>query len=196
MHKFKPSYILFCLFLIFIFDSCTSKNKKQVGKNHSNECNLYKDNIFKINNTISNLNNEIIRQNVTIDSLETLIVFNNKKNLESILFLNDKTMNFNKQFSYLDSIYNSILSELRLIENNIVTMSKSYNEVAQIKSNNMIEEIPPINEDEYKQKYVESLEAYQNGNWEIAVGASEVQPGARVVLVCSSRHLRNVHKLF
>ena len=34
---------------------------------------------------------------------------------------------------------------------------------------------------------------HQNGTWEIAVGASEVQPGARVVLVCSSRNLRNVH---
>ena len=37
---------------------------------------------------------------------------------------------------------------------------------------------------------------HQNGTWEVAVGASEVQPGARVVLVCSSRNLRNVHKLF
>ena len=37
---------------------------------------------------------------------------------------------------------------------------------------------------------------HQNGNWEIAVGASEVQPGSRVVLVCSSRNLRNIHKLF
>ena len=37
---------------------------------------------------------------------------------------------------------------------------------------------------------------HQNGTWEIAVGTSEVQPGARVVLVCSSRNLRNVHKLF
>ncbi len=36
---------------------------------------------------------------------------------------------------------------------------------------------------------------HQNGNWEIAVGASEVQPGSRVVLVCSSRNLRNIHKL-
>ncbi|HCP35710.1 MAG: Trk system potassium transporter TrkA [SAR324 cluster bacterium] len=37
---------------------------------------------------------------------------------------------------------------------------------------------------------------HQNGNWEIAVGVSEVQPGSRVVLVCSSRNLRNIHKLF
>ena len=37
---------------------------------------------------------------------------------------------------------------------------------------------------------------HQNGTWEIAVGASEVQPSSRVVLVCSSRNLRNVHKLF
>ena len=61
------------------------------------------------------------------------------------------------------------VAELLLIENTILTLGKSYNEIAQIKSNNNIEEIPPINDNEFKQKYVESLEAYQNGNWNISL---------------------------
>ena len=36
----------------------------------------------------------------------------------------------------------------------------------------------------------------QNGDWEVAVGTTEVQSNARVVVVCSSRQLRNVQKLF
>ena len=36
----------------------------------------------------------------------------------------------------------------------------------------------------------------QNGDWEVAVGTTEIQPNARVVVVCSSRQLRNVQKLF
>ncbi len=39
---------------------------------------------------------------------------------------------------------------------------------------------------------------YKGGKEDLekAVGVSEVQPGSRVVLVCSSRNLRNIHKLF
>ena len=36
----------------------------------------------------------------------------------------------------------------------------------------------------------------QNGDWEVAVGTTKVQPNSRVVVVCSSRQLRNVQKLF
>ena len=36
----------------------------------------------------------------------------------------------------------------------------------------------------------------QTGDWEVAVGTTEVQPNARVVVVCSSIKLRNVQKLF
>ena len=96
-----------------------------------------------------------------------MVDFNNVKNHQSVVNLNDKIRGFNESLHYFDSLYINILSELSIIENSIITLGKSYNEVAQIKTNNRIDEIPPISEDEYKQKYIEALEAYQNGDWEI-----------------------------
>tara|TARA_Y100000758_G_C15676036_1_gene283980 strand:+ start:28 stop:507 length:480 start_codon:yes stop_codon:yes gene_type:complete len=59
--------------------------------------------------------------------------------------------------------------ELSLLEDNINNLGQSYNEVAQIKSKNKIEEIPIISDNEFREKYIESLEAYQNGNWDVSI---------------------------
>jgi len=122
-----------------------------------------------LQNEITMLTSKVANQSNMIDSLYLIIDFNNKKNHQLLMLLNNKINEFDISLIYYDSLYNDILSELLLIENTILTLGKSYNEIAQIKSNNNIEEIPPINDNEFKQKYVESLEAYQNGNWNISL---------------------------
>ena len=122
-----------------------------------------------LQNEITILTSQVNNQSNMIDSLYLIIDFNNTKNHQLLMLLNGKINNFDISLKYYDSLYNDMLSELLLIENNILSLSQSYNEIAQIKSNNNIEEIPPINDNEFKQKYVESLEAYQNGDWNISL---------------------------
>ena len=170
MPKKKLGYILFCLSLFFIFDSCSSKYNNKVINNQLEDNKEHSKLESNINQELfDSLNEKLIYQNKKIDSLLVMVDFNNVKNHQSVVSLNDKIRGFNESLHYFDSLYINILSELSIIENTIVTLGKSYNEVAQIKTNNRIDEIPPISEDEYKQKYIEALEAYQNGDWEISL---------------------------
>jgi len=66
----------------------------------------------------------------------------------------------------MDSLYKETIKNIALLEDNINILSKSYNEIAQLKINNKIEDIPPISEKEFQEKYIESLGAYQNGDME------------------------------
>ena len=98
------------------------------------------------------------------------ITFNSKldsmflKNENQNILVSKSINNLNKQTALMDSLYNKTITNITLLEDNINILSKSYNEIAQLKINNRIEDIPPISEKEFQEKYIESLGAYQNGN--------------------------------
>ena len=124
--------------------------------------------------SLSNKNAETSKVDSSI-SLETLnhnqsqsIFFNEKdKYYENKLNeLNDKIIFIEKKLEEIDS-GNSIISESLLnIENNIKTLSNSYNEIAQISFTDKINDLPLISTEDFKEKYIESLALYQNGEWE------------------------------
>ena len=109
----------------------------------------------------SSISSETLNQNQSI-------FFNEKdKYYESKLNeLNDKIIFIEEKLEEIES-ENSIISESLLnIENNIKTLSNSYNEIAQISFTDKINDLPLISTEDFKERYVESLAFYQNGEWE------------------------------
>ena len=107
---------------------------------------------------IENYNN---LQNLS-NRLDSIFLKNENQN---ILF-NKSLNNLDRQIALMDSLYKETIKNIVLLEDNINILSKSYNEIAQLKINNKIEDIPPISEKEFQEKYIESLGAYQNGDME------------------------------
>jgi len=92
-----------------------------------------------------------------------------KKNLDyekNIAELNDKISLLEDKSIYIDSTNSRIYLSLVAIEDNVNMLSTTYNEIAQISSINDIKDIPSISNEDFKDKYIESLALYQNGEWE------------------------------
>ena len=73
-----------------------------------------------------------------------------KNENQNILF-NISINNINEQTIVMDSLYKETIKNIALLEDNINILSKSYNEIAQLKINNKIEDIPPISEKEFQE---------------------------------------------
>ena len=100
---------------------------------------------------------------------DSLIKLLNKKNLyyEQLLSeLNNKISSLEEKSSHIDSTNSKIYLSLISIEDNINMLSTTYNEIAQISYTDDIKDIPPITDEDFKDKYIESLAFYQNGEWE------------------------------
>ena len=100
---------------------------------------------------------------------DSLIKSLNEKNLyyEQLLSeLNDKISLLEEKTNYIDSSNSKIYLSLISIEDNINMLSTTYNEIAQISYTNDIKDIPPMTDEDFKDKYIESLALYQNGEWE------------------------------
>ena len=66
---------------------------------------------------------------------------------------------------YTDSLYFEIVNDLVQIENKIISLTSSYKEMIQLKTDGSIKELPSISDEEYTSRYIESLSYYQNGEW-------------------------------
>ena len=105
----------------------------------------------------------------SINLNDSLIKLLNKKNLyyEQLLSeLNNKISLLEERSHYIDSTNSKIYLSLISIEDNINMLSTTYNEIAQISYTNDIKDIPPMTDEDFKDKYIESLAFYQNGEWE------------------------------
>ena len=146
--------------------------------------------LFSCSSSISpkkTINSEKIEYNLKVNVLDSLLNSNKNKTTENYndlqalndrlddIFLKNENQNllFNKsinsldsQIALMDSLYKKTIKNILLLEDNINILSKSYNEIAQLKINSKIEDIPPISEKEFQEKYIESLGAYQNGDME------------------------------
>ena len=100
-----------------------------------------------------NNQNEVQAENTQVDVISTMIRLKNK-----VKILEDRAF-------YTDSLYFEIVNDLVQIENKIVSLTTSYKEMIQLKTNGSIKELPSISDEEYTARYIESLSFYQNGEW-------------------------------
>ena len=140
---------------------------------------------------ISNLNSKINKQNSYIDSLDVQIrmllpelqnaLRANLKAKEqtdsvAILLINrintiqNKMRLIEDKTAYIDSVNFEILAQLVMVENKIVTLTNSFSEMYNIKSNNTNTSVSSkISPSEYKKRYIDALSSYQNGQYENAI---------------------------
>lgn len=89
--------------------------------------------------------------------------------LKRINTLSNKIANLENQSRYMDSTALEIFNKLVLVENKIVTLTNSYNEMAKLKSGTPLASEPKFNAIQYKQTYMESLGHFQNQEFEEAI---------------------------
>ena len=147
--KKKYRYLLLSIGILFICSCSKTKPLNLSNKNAESS---------KVDSSISS---ETLNQNQSIFSNEKDKYYESKLNE-----LNDKIIFIEEKLEQIES-ENSIISESLLnIENNIKTLSNSYNEIAQISFTDKINDLPLISTEDFKERYVESLAFYQNGEWE------------------------------
>ena len=147
--KKKYRYLLLSIGILFICSCSKTKPLNLSNKNAESS---------KVDSSISS---ETLNQNQSIFSNEKDKYYESKLNE-----LNDKIIFIEEKLEEIES-ENSIISESLLnIENNIKTLSNSYNEIAQISFTDKINDLPLISTEDFKERYVESLAFYQNGEWE------------------------------
>ncbi len=147
--KKKYRYLLLSIGILFI---CSCSKTKPLSLSNKNA---------KSSKVDSSISSETLNQNQSIFSNEKDKYYESKLNE-----LNDKIIFIEEKLEEIES-ENSIISESLLnIENNIKTLSNSYNEIAQISFTDKINDLPLISTEDFKERYVESLAFYQNGEWE------------------------------
>ena len=125
---------------------------KKIEKHNDSYTNLF-EKLDSLKSSIEQKNEVDTVQEPQIDVLNTIIKLKNK-----IKILEDRAF-------YTDSLYFEIVNDLVQIENKIISLTSSYKEMIQLKTSGAIKELPSISDEEYTARYIESLSAYQNGEW-------------------------------
>ena len=89
--------------------------------------------------------------------------------LKRINTLSNKITNLENQSRYMDSTALEIFNKLVFVENKIVTLTNSYNEMAKLKSGSPLSSDPKFNAAQYKQTYMTSLGHFQNQEFDDAI---------------------------
>ena len=153
---------LFFIFICMILLSCTARDKGMKSRKADNFIGNRKKIVLDLNDKVDDIALYITKN----DSLIKLL---NEKNLEYeslIVFLNDKIEAVDQKITYVDSINSNISYTLDSFQDEVQTISTSYNEISQITFNDTIDKKNPINDEEFKNIYIESLAFYQNAEWE------------------------------
>jgi len=155
----KINKLRLTLFFIWgvLFVSCSSSLDKGIIAERNNKSNNY---------TINKKLDEIYRYNVKNDSLINQI--QQQFSEYQILFseLNTKITMIDEKVFYIDSINSNISTSLSSFEDNINLVRDTYNEISQVSSVDDIKRFPPLNDEEFKNKYLSSLTFFQNGEWD------------------------------
>ena len=93
--------------------------------------------------------------------------------LQRLNTLNNRIINLENQSKYMDSTALEVFNKLVLVENKIVTLTNSYNEMARLKSGEPISSEPQFNAAQYKETYMQSLGYFQNQNYTRAIAGFE-----------------------
>tara|TARA_Y100001980_G_C14534490_1_gene310878 strand:- start:52 stop:939 length:888 start_codon:yes stop_codon:yes gene_type:complete len=87
--------------------------------------------------------------------------------------LSNKISTLENQSKYMDSTALEIFNKLVLVENKIVTLTNSYNEMARLRSGEPISSEPQFNSAQYKETYMRSLGHFQNQDFVPAIAGFE-----------------------
>ena len=95
--------------------------------------------------------------------------------MKRINTLSNKIAMLENQSRFMDSTALEIYNKLVMVENKIVTLTSSYNEMSKLKSGKPISSEPKFNAAKYRQTYMESLGYFQNQEYDDAItGFSEL----------------------
>ncbi len=95
--------------------------------------------------------------------------------MKRINTLNNKISVLENQAKFMDSTSLEIYNKLVMIENKIITLTSSYNEMSQMKSGLTTSKEPQFNAAKYKKQYMKSLGFFQNQEYDSAIkGFSEL----------------------
>jgi len=151
--KIKFKLLILLLGSLSFFSCSANKYQKSIQNDETKQSSVskYEELLKNIN-----FNDSLIKQ------LSDKNLYYDKKISE----LNNQIISLNNKLINMDSTNSNIYFSLIAIEDNINTLSMTYNEIAQVSSGNDIMDIPPISDEDFKDKYIESLALYQNGEWE------------------------------
>ena len=111
---------------------------------------------------VENALSTVVRAKSQSDSA-TIMLINRINSIQNKMkILEDKA-------AYSDSTNLEILEQLMMIENKIVSLARSFNELYSLKTTPEAFETPKLSSDEFKKRYVDALSNYQNGRYEEAI---------------------------
>lgn len=113
---------------------------------------------------VENALNTVVKSKAQSDSATILLI--NRINIlqNKIKMLEDKA-------AYADSTNLEMLEQLLMIENKIVTLTRSFNELYALRSRGEQSASTGMGDDEFRREYVEALSYYQNGDFQRAIDA-------------------------
>ncbi len=109
------------------------------------------------------------------NALSTVVRAKSQSDSATIMLINrintiqNKMKILEDKAAYADSTNLEILEQLVMIENKIVSLARSFNELYSMKRTPEAFEAPKLSSDEFKRRYVDALSNYQNGRYEEAI---------------------------
>ena len=126
-------------------------------------------NITSLENRIESLESKLemtlseLDQKINEDSTGEPVTSSSMANV--FVKLENKVKILEDRATYTDSLYFEILNDLVMIENRITSLTNSYKEMTELRTKGYINDAPAISDEEYREKYIESLSSYQNGDF-------------------------------
>ncbi|MFQ6608900.1 MAG: tol-pal system protein YbgF, partial [Fidelibacterota bacterium] len=111
---------------------------------------------------VENALSTVVQSKAQSDSATIMLINRINAVQNKIKILEDKA-------AYSDSTNLEILEQLVMIENKIVSLARSFNELYSMKTTPEVYESPKLSSGEFKQRYVDALSKYQNGQYEDAI---------------------------
>ena len=103
-----------------------------------------------------------VQAKASMDSAELALVNRLSLIMNKIGLLEDKA-------AYIDSTNFEILSQLVLLENKIISLTSSFNDIMAARQSEAEPPAAAITDEDFRRQYIEALTAYQNGNYRAGV---------------------------
>ena len=111
---------------------------------------------------VENAMKSMVRAKSQSDST-TLLMINRINTLQNTI------RSLETKAAYTDSINFQLLQQLMMIENKIVTLTRSFNELYDLKTGTVDTNPTKISGNNFKRSYINALSAYNDGNYELAI---------------------------